>query len=204
MKFLHCVMLTFDESRGGQGIIDDVAKLFIGNGVLPLRRNHEADTSDGSYKLTGKNWLMNLGDIPSIPTALERSHACRWRGTFMRGEMTDKPSEVDVAKKKFLVDSDGKQFMVGGDAVWSFYHDFLFKYMRQTGPALWRKTLEKSSEDTKWLLRKMARVATTSSPDEPEPGEQKDGTAMASQLAHDIVTETHAAIKRAVFSALRC
>ena len=205
IKFLHCVMLCLDECRRDLGLVEDVAKLFIGNGVLPLRKNHEADTKDGTYEFAGKNWLMNIGDIPPIPTASETSHARRFRGTFMRARITADRSQVDVANRVFFAKADAKEFVTSGDAVWSFLHDHLFKYIRQKTPQHARRKLEHvtqgsmTEKDTTWLHRKMERSITTASPDEVESPEGPADT--VTTKAEQLVRETHDKITDRYFQA---
>ena len=134
LKYLHCVILIFSEYRREQRIVEDVVKLFTGNGALPLHRNHEAETKDGCYTFCGKNWCMNLGDVPAIPTTIERSYARRFRGIYMRSGITGNAEDMNIMERTFLADEDAEAFISSGDLVKSFYQDFFFKFKRQRSP----------------------------------------------------------------------
>ena len=117
---------------------------------------------------------------------------------------------MDVASKKFLADEDAKGFMSSGDAVWSFFQDFLFKYMRQSGPRQWYRVLDyvkpgsQTEKDTAWLLQKMARVTTAAHPDAPGDAPAPLGAGLeerAESRAVRIVQETHAALTSSALTA---
>ncbi|CAJ1383870.1 unnamed protein product [Effrenium voratum] len=215
LHFLHCVMLTFDECRRDHGLAEDVLKVFVGGGKMPLRKNHEADTKYASWEFCGKNWCMNVGDVPAVPTAEERSHARRIRCCFMRSSFSNQPEEIDVQRKVFLADPEAKQFCASNHAVWSFYHDWLFPFMQKHPPSEWGQMLEfcpegsQAAKDTKWLLQRMARATTAASPDElrdnaPQPiggaPAESFGQAGAVGQAQRLVLETHAAISVEFFT----
>lgn len=68
-NFIHAVWMVFDECRREGGLVEEVAKNFIGGGQLPLRKNHAQETTYGSWPFTGKCWCMNTADIPCLPSA---------------------------------------------------------------------------------------------------------------------------------------
>jgi hypothetical protein len=207
LNFFQCVMLTFDECRRDQGLVEDVVKVFLGGGKMPLRKNHEGETKYASWEYCGKNWNMNLGDIPHVPTAEEKSHARRYRCNYMRATLTNDPEKVDVANKVFLADPDAKNFCSHGESVWSFFHDFLFPLMEQTSPKQWSDALEfmapgsQMMNDTEWLLKRMARATSADNPDDPTPEAQPHACSSNASKAEALVRETHLAIAQPVFTA---
>ena len=207
LSFIHCSYMVFDESKREQGIMEDQMKLFVGGGRIPLRRNHEAETKYAQWSCTGKVWAMNMGDIPHVPTALERSHARRYRCTFMRSQFINDGAKVDVEKKIFLADPAAKAFMAGGEAVWSFFNDYLFPHMKAHGIPTCSDNLEfvkassVTARDTAWLLDRMARVNDRSSPDVEV--ELLRAQAQGQGSVHkDVVQETHQAIAQVFFSSV--
>lgn len=130
--FFHCMMLSFDEARRGAGLIEDVLKVFISGGLLPLRRNHEQETHYISFEYCAKNWLLNSADIPLLPAAMETSHSRRFLCTYMRNELTHDPRKVNIEQCCFLADTEAKSFCASSAAVWAFYHDWVFPFMQNT------------------------------------------------------------------------
>lgn len=205
LNFLHCVLLTFDECRRDQGLVEDLMKVFLGGGKIPLRRNHEAETKYGSFQFVGRSWNLNAGDIPHVATAQEKSNARRYRATFMRSTITNNPEEVSVTKKVFFADPDAKAFCGSPDAVWTFFNDFLWPFMRQFSPQQWSDNLEfmpaksQMKKDTTWFLQRMDRSIDSCSPD--ENGRPCASVEAAVDMQAKLVRETHAAIKDNFFPA---
>ena len=141
-----CVWLTFDECRRDAGIVEDVFKTFTGGGDMPLRRNHEQETRYCSWAWCAKAWLLNAADVPMVPSALETSHARRFKCTFLRNTLTHDPASVDVANRVFLADMDAKPFCSSGSAVWSFLHDWVFPFMLHNRPGDWYSILTAAPE----------------------------------------------------------
>ncbi|CAE7300863.1 unnamed protein product [Symbiodinium necroappetens] len=205
-NFFQCVMLTFDEVRPGQGLLEDVFKVFVGGGYMPLRRNHEAETRYASWEYCAKAWLMNSGDIPHVPTAMETSHARRFRCTFLRNTLTYESGEVSIKDRIFAADADAKSFCSSPSAVWVFYHDWLFPYMTRRTPSQWYEALahvatgSQTAKDTDWLLRRLARVTDTSSPDEQPEGPKNSCGSAAAAAAERLVREAHSLVTTAFFA----
>ena len=209
-NFIHAAFLTFDECKRDSGIMEDIVKVFVGGGWLPLRRNHEAETRYGHWACTGKVWAMNSGDIPRVPTAEEVSHQRRFRCTYMRSTFTALEEEVDIPNKVFHADPGAKSFMSSGEAVWCFFQDFLFPHLRANGVPTCSDNLEymrkgtSMHKDTHWLLRKMNRTTDCIHPDTAqglEAQNERPGEAPAATLPERIVRETHASIHAQFFSA---
>ena len=85
---IDCAWMTFDEANREIGTQEAAMKTFVGNVIMPFRRNQEAEPHYASYENAGKAWCMNQGDTPCIPTAEEVSHARRYRCIFHRAEFT--------------------------------------------------------------------------------------------------------------------
>ena len=212
VNFIHAAFLTFDECKRDQGLVEDIVKVFVGGGWLPLRRNHEAETRYGHWPNTGKVWAMNVGDIPKVPTAEEVSHRRRFRCTYTRSKFTANHDEVDVANRVFQADPTAKEFMASGDAVWCFFQDFLFPHLRVTGVQKCSDNLEHLrpgtclQKDTQWLLRKMSRSDDSLHPDQDlpcGPGAPQPASSAAASASERLVRDTHAAIQSQFFTAAR-
>ena len=121
--------MVFDECRREQGLVQDLVKVFVGGGWLPLCRNHVSETKYDHWSYAGKVWCLNVGDIPHLPTAEEICHARRFRCTFMRSHFTCNGAEVAAERKILRADPGAKAFMSSGEAVWCFYRDFLFPHL---------------------------------------------------------------------------
>ena len=117
-----------------------------GGGDMPLRRNHEQETRYCSWAWCAKAWLLNAADVPMVPSALETSHARRFKCTFLRNTLTHDPARVDVANRVFLADMDAKPFCSSGSAVWSFLHDWVFPFMLHNRPGDWYSILTAAPE----------------------------------------------------------
>ena len=208
LNFIHCSFMVFDESKRDQGIVEDQVKLFVGGGRMPLRRNHEADTKYAQWAFTGKVWNMNIGDVPYVPTAEERSHARRYRCTFMRSKFTNDASEVNVPEKIFPADPNAKAFMSSGEAVWCFYHDLLFPHIKTFGALACSDSLEfvkadsQVAKDTAWLLQRMTRACGDAIPSSTA---VQDGVRATSvQPGETLIKETHRAFTNRFFSSVGC
>lgn len=210
LNFLHCAYMVFDESKRDHGIIEDQVKLFVGGGPMPLRRNHEADTKYGQWPHTGKVWNMNVGDIPHVPTAQERSHARRYRCTYMRSRFSNLLTEVNVKEKVFPADPSAKAFMASSDAVWRFYHDFLFPHIKAQGLVKCSDNLEfvksesVTAKDTAWLLSRMARSSDHLSPDVSNEGSAEAPAVVQREKSYEeLVRDTHRLLTQPFFSSVR-
>lgn len=189
VNFLHAAFITFDECKREQGIMEDIIKVFVGGGWLPLGRNHEAETKYGHWAQTGKVWAMNTGDIPKVPTAEEISHQRRFRCTYMRSKFTAVEDEVDIPNKVFQADPT--------DGLWRCCVVFLSRF-----------PLPASSARCPEMQRCRAIPQTTDSPDPDQqtvPDQGLDGLPAVDtsnqSTAERIVRETHAAIQLQFFSA---
>ncbi|CAJ1445064.1 unnamed protein product [Effrenium voratum] len=206
LNFIHCGYMVFDESKRDQGIVEDQVKLYVGGGRIPLRRNHEAETKYAQWSCTAKVWNMNVGDIPFVPTAEERSHARRYRCTFMRSKFTNDVGEINFSEKTFMADPNAKAFMASGEAVWCFYNDFLFPHMQKYGALVCSDNLEftkqgsSTAKDTAWLLRRMMRTSKETGPEELANGVAEDTTQAAASPSEVLVKDTHRAISSQFFS----
>ncbi|CAJ1337493.1 unnamed protein product [Effrenium voratum] len=206
LNFIHCGYMVFDESKRDQGIVEDQVKLYVGGGRIPLRRNHEAETKYAQWSCTAKVWNMNVGDIPFVPTAEERSHARRYRCTFMRSKFTNDVGEINFSEKTFMADPNAKAFMASGEAVWCFYNDFLFPHMQKYGALVCSDNLEftkqgsSTAKDTAWLLRRMMRTSKETGPEELANGVPEDTTQAAASPSEVLVKDTHRAISSQFFS----
>ena len=208
-NFSHAIFISIDEAKGDCGILDDVFKLFIGGGSLPLRRNHESETRYGRWPFTGKVWSFNTGDTPKVATAEERSYARRVRCTYMRSTFTNIPSEVNVASKVFVADPGVKDFMVSGAAVWCLFQDWVFPHLQKHGIRACSDGLEfmepgsQTARDTAWLLKRMNRTTEAATPDELEAAEDagktngagQSGSSQPMSRSERIVRETHDQMK---------
>lgn len=147
-QFFSCVWLTFDECRRDQGVIEDVLKIFTSGGQMPLRRNHEQETRYFSWPFCAKAWLMNAADVPMIPSAMETSHARRFKCSFLRNTLTHDMASVDVTNRIFLADQDAKTFCASPTAVWTFFHDWIFPFMQNTPFQQWHSILTAAPENS--------------------------------------------------------
>ena len=71
INFLGMDWLAFDEAKPCSGIEEEILKVLLAGGKIPLRRNHEADTYYGAWPTAGRSWCMNDDDIPHVPNAQE-------------------------------------------------------------------------------------------------------------------------------------
>ncbi|CAE7451478.1 unnamed protein product [Symbiodinium sp. CCMP2592] len=201
-NFLHSAFICFDEAKRDHPVMEEVLKLFVSGGQLPLRANHAADTRYGSWELCGKAWTMNTADVPCLPSAQERSHARRIRCTYMRSRFVHLESEVDASKRFFAADRSTKNFMSSPEAVWCWYNDMLFPHLKRYGVQACSDRLEspaadgQTAADTAWLLKRMSRSSRAPSPDVSE-AEDSCQPSRSEQL----VRETHSAIESQFFSA---
>lgn len=147
-QFFSCVWLTFDECRRDQGVIEDVLKIFTSGGQMPLRSNHEQETRYFSWPFCAKAWLMNAADVPMIPSAMETSHARRFKCSFLRNTLTHDMASVDVINRIFLADQDAKTFCASPTAVWTFFHDWIFPFMQHTPFQQWHSILTAAPDDS--------------------------------------------------------
>ena len=127
-------MMTVDEVRREAGLQEDTLKVFIAGGLLPMRKNHQPETTYHSFEYCAKTWLMNTADIPYLPTALETSNSRHFLCTFMRNSLTYDAEQVDVSRCVFHCDPTAKEFCASAAAVWSFYHDWLWPWMDKNSP----------------------------------------------------------------------
>ena len=207
-NFIQCCYLVFDECRREQGLIEDLVKVFVGGGWLPLRRNHEAETKYAHWAFAGKAWCLNVGDIPYLPTSQEISHARRFRCTFMRSHFTSNVADVDPDRKVFKADPSAKVFMASGEAVWCFYHDFLFPHLRKFGIHACSNALEygtgsaSTAKDSEWLLKRMNRSTDACCPEDLECQGTFDQKEKQRSTSEKIVRETHNVVDQDFFSAV--
>ncbi|CAE6948302.1 unnamed protein product [Symbiodinium sp. CCMP2456] len=206
-NFIQCCYLVFDECRREQGLIEDLVKVFVGGGWLPLRRNHEPETKYGHWAFAGKAWCLNVGDIPYLPTSQEISHARRFRCTFMRSHFTSNAADVDPDRKIFKADPSAKIFMASGEAVWCFYNDFLFPHLRKFGIHACSNALEygtgsaSTAKDSEWLLKRMNRSTDACCPEDLESQDTFDHKDKRRTTSEKIVRETHNVVDQEFFSA---
>ena len=62
---------------------------------MSLHRNNESDTHYHSYRKIGESWCSNVGDTPSMPTAIETSHDRRIRCVCHRSRFALEEGDVD-------------------------------------------------------------------------------------------------------------
>ena len=207
-NFIQRCYMVFDECRREQGLVEDLVKVFVGGGWLPLRRNHEAETKYGHWSYAGKVWCLNVGDIPHLPTAEEISHARRFRRTFMRSHFTSNGAEVAAERKIFRADPGAKAFMSSGEAVWCFYHDFLFPHLQKFGVQTCSNALEYSTgcgslgKDSEWLLKRMNRSTDAACPEDLVDGSGKPGHTEQNVMSpsEKLVRDTRKALELDFFS----
>ena len=152
-----------DECMRDAGLQEATVKAFTTGINMPLRRNHEADTSDANYKLTGKSWGMNNGDIPWVPTATETSHSRRYPAVYCRSEFTSELKYVDARQKIFKADPHARPWVRNDPEVPVVWHNFMIREFREKNNAdECRKILEYPAEgsllekDSRWLHKRMA------------------------------------------------
>ena len=170
--FVDSAWMTFDEANRELGADEASVKVFVGGGLMPLRKNHEAETHYGKYDKTGKAWCFNLGDMPSIPTAEETSHARRYRGIYHRAEFTSDETRVNPALKIFRAQPKLKDWIrAGGEAAATFWKALVIPYCAQRTPEERRRFLEypphdsQLYKDSQWLHKRMAGTTKDPSPD---------------------------------------
>ena len=215
--YQQCAMLTFDECRRDIGLVEDVLKVFCSGGKVPLRKNHEPETRYTSFEFCAKTWLLNSADIPSVPSAMETSHRRRWRCTFMRNSITQWVGWFRLSLRMLLlllvvvVVVGGGWLVVGG--CWLFVVccfvvcscccycccrcDCCAEERQRECLCVFVWWCRK---DTEWLLRRMARLTETMSPeDEIEKGEEGEQVLVLGNEAERLVRATHGAIVQPFF-----
>ena len=124
-NFIDAAFLSFDEADRERGTQEALMKMFLGNLLLPLRKNHEPETSHCSSEIAGKAWCVNMKDIPFTPSAKETSHVRRYRGIFHRAELTNDDARVDEEKRIYKLVPEFRAFARSGLAAFCFALDAL-------------------------------------------------------------------------------
>ena len=153
--------VSVGESKNAKRIEGDVFKIFVSGGSLFLRKNREAETHMADWAYCGKSWAMNPDDVPHAPSALDAAYSRRIRCVRMRAKFTATASEVDQRGGVYQKDDTLKDWIGGGEATSAFWTTVLMPFIRkftdqECGEKIFRST-QAAQEDTKWLLRKMAR-----------------------------------------------
>lgn len=125
----------------------------------------------------------------------------------MRSRFTNETAEVNVAQKVFEADPAAKAFMGSPEAVWCFYHDFLFPHIKAEGLFVCSDNLEfvrpdsVTAKDTAWLLARMARSCDKMTPD----GEDTSAATATTPANNNevLVRQTHEIITLSFFNAVR-
>ena len=170
-RFIDCIWLSFDESNRERGVQEDVVKMFGSNMLMPLRRNHEAETHDGDFSRAGRCFAMNISDIPWIPPAQEISHARRYLGTYHRATFLLDEDRLNAGICIFKARPDYKEFAKSGLAAVIFIRDYIARTKKETTPAELRNRLEFPdpssilAKDSAYLHARMARATSALSPD---------------------------------------